>query len=65
MALRWIIQRGLTVIVKSLTPARIKSNFQVFDFELTSEEMAAITALDRGLRLCAFPRWSNVPEYPF
>ncbi|XP_025095912.1 aldose reductase-like [Pomacea canaliculata] len=65
VALRWNIQRGLTAVVKSLTPARIQSNLQIFDFELTSEEMAAIAALDRGLRLCAFPTWKNIPEYPF
>ncbi len=33
---------------KSVTPSRMKENFEIFDFELGSEDMKAITALDRG-----------------
>ncbi|PPK98221.1 diketogulonate reductase-like aldo/keto reductase [Kineococcus xinjiangensis] len=50
VVLRWHLQRGVVVIPKSVTPARIRSNIAVFDFELSAEEMTAITALDRGLR---------------
>jgi len=46
--LRWHLQRGITPIPKSSTPARMRENFDVFDFELTKEEMAAIVKLDRG-----------------
>ena len=45
---RWCIQRGVVCIPKSVTPARIESNGAVWDFELSADEMAAISALDLG-----------------
>lgn len=49
---RWAIQRGTICIPKSNNPERIKSNADVFDFELTEEEMAEIKAMDQGKRNC-------------
>ena len=46
--LRWHVQRGDIVFPKSTTPERIEENFQIFDFELEPEDIAAISALDRG-----------------
>ncbi|OBJ61613.1 aldo/keto reductase [Mycobacterium sp. 1423905.2] len=46
--LRWHIQRGDVVFPKSISPERMKSNFELFDFELDGSEMDAISALDRG-----------------
>jgi 2,5-diketo-D-gluconate reductase A len=46
--LRWHIQRGDIAIPKSIRPERMRENIDIFDFELCSEEMAAIDALDRG-----------------
>jgi 2,5-diketo-D-gluconate reductase A len=46
--LRWHIQRGNIVFPKSTTPSRIQENFELFDFELSGEEVAAIDALDQG-----------------
>jgi diketogulonate reductase-like aldo/keto reductase len=48
--LRWHLQQGRSVIPKSTKPARIAENFDVFDFELTAEQLAAIDALDTGKR---------------
>ncbi|WP_030744155.1 aldo/keto reductase [Streptomyces sp. NRRL S-31] len=50
VVLRWHLQLGNIVIPKSVTPARMRENLDVFDFTLSDEEMAAIAALDRGLR---------------
>jgi 2,5-diketo-D-gluconate reductase A len=48
VVLRWHIQRGDIVFPKSTTPARIKENFELFDFALEDADIKAITALDRG-----------------
>ena len=48
VVLRWHIQHENIVFPKSTTPARIKENFEVFDFELEPDDVAAINALDRG-----------------
>jgi len=50
VVLRWHLQLGNVVIPKSVTPARIHDNIDVFDFALGDEELTAIAALDRGLR---------------
>lgn len=46
--LRWHIQRGTVVIPKSTHIERMRENFNIFDFELTAEDMACIAKLDRG-----------------
>ncbi|NQD39292.1 aldo/keto reductase [Glutamicibacter halophytocola] len=48
--LRWHLQEGRSAIPKSVKPDRIAQNFDVFDFELGAEELAAIDALDTGVR---------------
>jgi 2,5-diketo-D-gluconate reductase A len=49
--LRWHLQLGNVVIPKSVTPQRIRENFDLFDFELSKDEMDAIGALDRNQRI--------------
>ena len=44
--LRWVIQRGIIALTKSTRKERILENFNVFDFELSAEDMAAITTID-------------------
>ncbi|MEO1053406.1 MAG: aldo/keto reductase [Bacteroidota bacterium] len=51
VTLRWLIQRGVAVIPKSVTPKRIAQNFEIFDFKLTEEEMAIIEGLNQNRNL--------------
>jgi 2,5-diketo-D-gluconate reductase A len=50
VVLRWHIERGDIIFPKSVTPARIKENFGIFDFELPPEDIEAITLLNRNER---------------
>ena len=50
VVLRWHIERGDIVFPKSVTPARIRENIDIFDFELSAQDMAAISALNKALR---------------
>lgn len=49
--IRWHLQLGNIVIPKSVTPSRIRENFDVFSFELSSDQMQIIAALDTGQRM--------------
>ncbi|MGW0180979.1 aldo/keto reductase [Nocardia sp. NPDC003345] len=53
--IRWHLQLGNVVIPKSVTPSRIEENFDVFGFELSADQMAAVTGLDAGTRTGADP----------
>jgi 2,5-diketo-D-gluconate reductase A len=48
--LRWHLDSGRSAIPKSVRPERIAENLAVFDFSLTGEELAALDALDTGVR---------------
>ena len=62
--LRYQVQRGVCVIPKSVTPARIAANRDVWDFALSAEEMAALDALDEGKRFVAIWSGERVPQAP-
>ncbi|MFE3738814.1 aldo/keto reductase [Streptomyces sp. NPDC059134] len=51
VVLRWLIQRGVVVIPKSVRPERMAENLDVFDFTLTDDQMAAVAAMDTGASL--------------
>jgi diketogulonate reductase-like aldo/keto reductase len=53
--LRWDIEHGVATIPKSVNPSRIKSNIDIFDFELTKEEILAIDSLDQEYRTAGHP----------
>ncbi|MGP4079466.1 aldo/keto reductase [Pseudalkalibacillus sp. R45] len=58
--IRWHLQNDTIVIPKSVTPSRIKENFEVFDFELNREEIEKINSLDRNERKGPKPSEMNV-----
>lgn len=55
VGLRWLIQQGISVIPKSVHKERLEENSQIFDFALSDEEMAAITAMDTQHRVAGIP----------
>lgn len=55
IVLRWDIQKGVVTIPKSVTPERIISNADIFDFELSTEDMAKIDSLDKNARIGGHP----------
>lgn len=59
IVLRWHIQRGIAVIPKSTSKARIIENMDVFDFELSDEEMSSISALNANYRTGVDPEDRN------
>jgi len=74
ICIRFQVERGVSVIPKSVTPARIQSNFQVFDFELSAEDMKVIESFHIPYRVCVpmievegkkVPRDAAHPHYPF
>ena len=63
ITLRWHVQRGDIVFPKSVNPSRIRENFEIFDFELGDDDMAAISALNRDERTGPDPdRFNWVPR---
>ncbi|XP_004425465.1 aldo-keto reductase family 1 member C15-like [Diceros bicornis minor] len=65
IVLRYQLQRGVVVLAKSFNEKRIKENFQVFDFELTPEDMKAIDGLNRNFRYDKMLFAVDHPYYPF
>ncbi|MNI82523.1 putative oxidoreductase YtbE [compost metagenome] len=53
--LRWDLQNGIVTIPKSVTPERIRENADVYDFELTAEDIAQINSLNENKRFGSDP----------
>jgi diketogulonate reductase-like aldo/keto reductase len=60
IVLRWHIETGHVVIPKSVTPSRIRENLDVFGFELTDDDLAAIARLETGTRTGPDPDTFNL-----
>lgn len=63
VVLRWLIQRGVVVIPKSVTPSRMVENIDVFDFELSDDDMTAIASLDGGESLFFDHRTADAAQW--
>eukprot|EP00798_Chlamydomonas_sp_ICE-L_P011261 gene11261-18887_t len=57
--IRWAVQRGTSVLPKSVNPGRIKSNLQVFDWSLDAEDMAVLSGIEVQLRMVDGSFWVN------
>jgi diketogulonate reductase-like aldo/keto reductase len=64
IVLRWHLDHGLSAIPKSVRSERMAENFNVFDFGLSADEMAAVDALDTGVRAGANPELVNAQTFP-
>ena len=67
VCIRWQVQRGIIVIPKSATESRIKSNIEVFNFELTESEMAQLNGLNKNWRNNTWTQFgiNRHKNYPF
>ncbi|XP_032128830.1 aldo-keto reductase family 1 member C4-like isoform X1 [Sapajus apella] len=65
IALRYQLQRGVVVLAKSYNEQRIRENVQVFEFQLTSEDMKVLDGLNRNFRYIVLDFFAGHPDYPF
>ncbi|XP_064630731.1 aldo-keto reductase family 1 member B1-like [Lineus longissimus] len=66
LVLRWNIQRGLIVIPKSVTPSRIEQNIEVFDFELSADDMETLNSFHGDDNRSIHLDWvKHHPDFPF
>lgn len=63
--LRYQVQRGIVTIPKSVTKSRIEENFNIFDFELSADDMAYIDTFDRNERFCPMTSSLGNEHHPF
>ncbi|EDW58475.2 aldo-keto reductase family 1 member B7 [Drosophila virilis] len=62
--LRWIIDTDVVAIPKSTNETRLKQNLDVFDFQLSAEEVDRLSALDKNIRVCDFSTMRGVEQHP-
>ncbi|GCB82287.1 hypothetical protein scyTo_0022889 [Scyliorhinus torazame] len=63
--LRFHVQRNIATIPKSVTPARIQENAQIFDFELMDEDLQLLLTLNKNWRVCQLTALRDHQFYPF
>lgn len=66
--LRYLLDLGVSIIPKSTNVNRLKSNIDLFNFELTDSDRSELAALDANIRICDFAFFQGIdkhPEWPF
>jgi len=63
IALKWATQRGTVALAKSVHPKRLVENLSIFDFELSADDMAVITKLDRDFHFLRPYEWYQIPLF--
>ncbi|RVE56478.1 hypothetical protein OJAV_G00221420 [Oryzias javanicus] len=63
--MKFHVQRNVVVLPKSVTPSRIKENIQLFDFELSEEDMGKIRSMNKNWRGFPAPWVAKHKHYPF
>lgn len=63
--IRWAVQRGTSVLPKSVNPSRIRSNLDVFDWELTQEDFEALSSLEPQMRMVPGDFWIDPKNGPY
>ncbi|CAG7815213.1 unnamed protein product [Allacma fusca] len=65
VVLRWLTQRGIIAIPKSVQKKRLEENMNIFDFALSDEDMAYVNTFERNGRGCHLAWNNDHPDYPF
>nr|ATJ44502.1 aldehyde reductase 7 [Helicoverpa armigera] len=65
IVLRYLIERGLIPIPKSTNKKRLAENINIFDFQLTEDEVATISRFNKNTRVISIDAWKDYPNYPF
>ena len=65
VVLRWHLQMGGCAAAKSVTPSRIAENIDIFDFELSADDMKVFDSRNIGWRHLLWPATAGHPDYPF
>lgn len=66
--LRYLLELGVSAIPKSTNENRLKSNIDLFNFNLTESDLKALAGLDANIRICDFAFFQGIekhPEFPF
>lgn len=65
LMLRWALQRGTSIVAKTVSPERVVSNFDVWDWSISAEDMLSFDKLNVGWRHLLWREVSHHPNYPF
>ena len=61
--LRWLIQRGIAVLPKTTSEERLKENLNIFNFEISPDDMERIEELDNGMKYFHFQHYKDHPDF--